>query len=263
MTNIENLEISIIVPAYNAEKFIYQNLIDIYKLLNELGKRLEIICIVDGATDKTKENARKAAKGRKEIMVFSYEKNHGKGYAVRYGMKKARGEIIGFVDAGGDLLYEDLLKLLELVDNGNEDIVIGSKRHLESKVNYSNFRKYFSFGYQFYVKNLFGLSVDDTQVGMKIFKGKIVKKILSALTIDGFAFDIEILSVASKLLGVNIIEAPIHVNLDENDSTIKIKGGFLINSLKVFWDTLKIFYRLNISGYYRKVIQKNENIGCR
>lgn len=249
-----NLQLSIIVPVYNAEKYIYENLLELHKMLVKSKKTFEIICVVDGASDKSEENARKAAKKYIEIKVYSYKINYGKGYAVRYGMKKAKGRVIGFIDAGWDLDYEDILRFLDIMKKQKADIVIGSKRHPESIVHYPNFRKIFSLGYQFYVKSLFGLSVNDTQVGMKIFKKKIIDQVLPTLKIDGFAFDIEILSISQKLLNAKIVEAPIRVILDENFSTIKIKGGFLINSIKVFWDTLSIFYGLRIKKVYNKQI---------
>ncbi len=251
-----NIEVSIIVPAYQAQDFIYDNLIELRNILKKSKKSFEIICIVDGGYDNTLAIAKGVSSKFKEVKVFGYEANRGKGYAVRYGMKKAKGTIIGFVDAGRDLIYEDILQFFRIMEKEKVDIVIGSKRHTDSVVNYPSFRKMYSFGYQFYVKNLFGLQVNDTQAGMKIFKKNILEKIIPSLCVDGFAFDIEILSIAQKLLKAKIVEAPIHVNLDETSSTIKIKGGFLINSLKVFLDTLGIYYRLQISGSYKSKINK-------
>jgi glycosyltransferase involved in cell wall biosynthesis len=247
-------DISIIVPAYQAQKFIYDNLIELCQILKKLNKSFEVICVVDGATDTTSIEAKKAAITLSQIKIFEYIKNRGKGYAVRYGMNKCQGNIIGFVDAGRDISYKDVMEFFKIMKNENSDIVVGSKRHSRSVVNYTKFRKLFSLGYQFYVKNLFGLSVRDTQVGMKIFKKELINKILPLMRVDGFAFDIEMLAVSQKLLNAKITEAPIHVNLEESNSTIKIKGGFLKNSLKVFSDTLGIYYRLNISGYYKKGI---------
>jgi len=166
-------------------------------------------------------------------------------------MKKAKGEIIGFVDAGLDLDYKSILDFLDLMREGRLDCVIGSKRHPKSIVNYPYIRKVFSWGYQFYVKILFGLPINDTQVGMKIFRRQVILKLLPILTIDGFAFDIEVLLLANKLLKARIVEAPIRVNLDQRDSTIKIMGiKFIKDLVKVFWDTLKIYYRFTLGRYH-------------
>lgn len=245
-------EISIIIPAYQSQDFIYDNLIEICKILDKLYKKYEVICVVDGATDNTLIQVNRIAKQSEKVKVLNYKNNRGKGYAVRYGMEKASGELIGFIDAGRDLDYGDIRGLLKLFKSRNADIVVGSKRHPDSVVNSSFLRKIYSYGYQFYVKCFFGLDVSDTQAGMKVFKNNIIKKILPVLLTDGFAFDVEILSIAHKIHNAKIVEAPIHANLAENTSTIKIKGGFLCNSLKVFWDTLKIYYRLNVSGIYKK-----------
>ena len=245
-----------IVPAYNAEGYILKNLTELQKILKRTKKSFEIICVIDGATDETEKQAEKAKKRYREIEVIAYSKNQGKGYALKYGMERAGGKIIGFIDAGRDINYEDILVLLKLMIKEKADIVVGSKRHLHSQVFYTGLGKYFSYGYQFYVKILFNLSVSDTQAGIKLFKRKIIKKVLSALCVKGFAFDIEILSVSEKYMDARIIEAPIRVRLDESASSIKIKGGFIINSLSVFLDTLAVFYRLKISGYYKNKILK-------
>lgn len=239
-----------------AESFIQDNLQELNTLLYKLKCTFEIICVVDGGADNTLNKAKDAAKKIHLVKVYSYINNRGKGYAVRYGMKKAQGEIIGFVDAGNDLQYKDLLKLFEIMNKNKADIIIGSKRHSDSTVIYPAIRKIYSFGYQFYVKNLFGLKVNDTQVGMKLFKGRIIKKILPLLTIDGFAFDIEALATASEFYNAKIIEAPIHVNLEQNFSTTKIKGGLLKSSIEVFLDTLRILYKLRISGFYKNKLPK-------
>lgn len=247
-----NPEISLIIPAYNTGDSIYENLRKLHSILTKSGKSFEIICVVDGATDDTYINAKNAEGKFDKICILRYRKNRGKGYAVRFGMAKAKGLVVGFIDAGKDLHYEDVLKFFKIMKTENADIVVGSKRHPQSHVNYSQFRKIFSSGYQLYVKNLFELEINDTQAGMKIFRSSLITKILPVACVDGFAFDIEMLSIADKLYGAKIVEAPIHVNIASGTSTITIKGGFIINSLRVFWDTLKIYYKLNISDYYKR-----------
>src|SRR3990167_7191316 len=92
--------LSVIVPAFR-EKEIKDDLKRIEEtLFDGLGKEydFEIICVVDGKVGDTWEKAKKAKSSR--IKVFGYEKNRGKGYAIRYGLKKVKGNIVGLMDAG-------------------------------------------------------------------------------------------------------------------------------------------------------------------
>ena len=77
------------------------------------------------------------------------------------------------------------------------DIIVGSKRHQASLVNYPFLRKGMSFGYQMLVRILFGLKIRDSQLGMKIFRRDVLNKILPKLVVKGYAFDIEILDLKS------------------------------------------------------------------
>jgi glycosyltransferase involved in cell wall biosynthesis len=102
--NNSNQLLSLIVPAYKAEKSIAKTLDGISQVLSPLQYPYEIIVVVDGELDGTKEEARRYAKKHKgNIVVTGYKKNMGKGHAVRFGMAHARGDIIGFTDVGLDI----------------------------------------------------------------------------------------------------------------------------------------------------------------
>lgn len=242
--------ISIVIPAYIAEKFVVKTLSRVERALDDVRYPYEIICVVDGGADKTFENAFDFARSKKgKIKVFGYKKNMGKGYAVRFGMEKARGDVIGFIDAGVEINPNGISMLLEHLEWYDADVIVGSKRHPASKVYYPWQRKILSFGYQMIVKFLFGLNVRDTQSGIKFYKREIIKKILPKLTVNSFAFDIEMLSVANMLGYKKIYEAPIESKMDFSSSTIATKG-FIKTSWYTLVDTLGVYYRLNILHYY-------------
>lgn len=249
--------ISVVVPAYKAEKTIAKNLILLKKVLDRIRYRYEIICVVDGILDKTKDEAEKLRKKfPTKIKVLAYKKNYGKGHAVRYGMANAKGDIIGFIDAGKDLNPYGLPLLLEHFEWYDADILIGSKRHQVSKVVYPWQRRILSFGYQMLVKILFGLNVRDTQVGMKFFRREVLQKVLPRVLVKEFAFDIELLSVAYFLGYKNIYEGPIELTMEFGGSTI-VSKGFFKTVWKMLWDTLAVFYRLKITHYYDDANKKN------
>lgn len=238
--------ISLIVPAYRQERVIAQDLSRIEKVLHKLGFPFEVIVVVDGTVDKTLENAHKVSS--KFIKVYGYSKNKGKGYAVRYGMVRSKGNIIGFIDSGMDLNPKGILKVVKKFLHEDIDVIIGSKRHAMSKVNYPLKRKAISFLGQLLIKVLFGLTVTDTQVGMKFFRREVLEKVLPRLLVKRYAFDIEILAVSHYLGFKRIYEAPVEINYNFNSSVLS-EGLFMV-LLHTFIDTLAIYYRLVIRGYY-------------
>lgn len=246
-TNNKKPLISVIIPAFRQEKTIKENLLQVSDILNKLKYDYELIVVVDGKIDNTFENAKSTRSSK--IKVVGYEHNHGKGYAVRYGMANSKGDIVCFMDAGTDLNPNGLSMLLEYFEWYNADIVIGSKRHPESIVVYPWHRKIISFFSQQYIRFLFGLTVKDTQVGIKMFNRKVIEDVLPRLLVKKFAFDIEILAVAHSLGYKKIFEAPVEIDYDFSGSLIK--KTLLLEIIRTFWDTLAIFYRLKILGYYK------------
>lgn len=252
MIRAKLLELSVVMPVYKQEKKVARYLEKLSIVLKRLRKSYEIICIVDGRVDKTYENAKKARIPK--LKIFSYPKNQGKGNAVRFGMSKARGKVIGFVDAGFDLDYASIPLTLEHMDWYNADIIIGSKRHPASKIFYPWQRIILSTGYQFGVRMLFGINIRDSQVGLKFFKRSVVRKILPKLLVKTFAFDIEMLAVSHSFGFKRIYEAPVKLKMQFGASTMASKG-FIKTAFWMLWDTLAVFYRLRISHYYDKTGQ--------
>ena len=125
------------------------------------------------------------------------------------------------------------------------DVIVGSKRHPVSRVNYPFLRHILSVGYHMGVKILFGVPLTDTQSGIKIFKRSVIEKILPRLLVKKYAMDIEMLAVCRAAGFKRIFEAPIEVKFDKRTS--KISWRVVIRMLV---DTLAVFYRLRILNYY-------------
>lgn len=257
-TKQQNKTISIVIPAYKAENYIVKNILSIKKVMDNLRYDYEIIVVEDGKTDKTWEKVDKLAKKNNKIRIVGYLTNLGKGHAVKFGMARAKGDIIGFMDAGPELNPESIPLLLEHFEWYDADIIVGSKRHAASKVEYPWQRRILSFGYQVGVRILFGLKVRDTQVGMKFFRREVLEKILPRLLVKKFAFDIEMLAVANSLGYTKIYEAPTQIKMKFGGgvSTIASKG-FIKTVFNMAWDTVAVFYRLKILKYYDYKNRKN------
>ena len=238
--------LSLIVPVYRQEKVIARNLRSILTELKKFASPYELIVVIDGRVDRSMEEARKVTSPH--VSVVGYETNHGKGYAVRFGMAKSHGDIIGFIDAGGDIKEEGLSMMLEHFRWYNADVIVGSKRHPASKIEYPFFRKVLSFGYQMLVKMLFGLNIRDSQVGLKLYRRIVLEDVLPRLLVKEFAFDIEILAVARRLGYTRIYEAPVELTFQGASSiTSQSFWNIVFNML---WETVAIFYRLRILHYY-------------
>jgi glycosyltransferase involved in cell wall biosynthesis len=183
------------------------------------------------------------------VKCVAYKNNKGKSYAIRLGMHEAKGDYVMFLDSGMEIDPNGISMLLEHMEWYNADIIVGSKRHPAAQVNYSVTRKILSIGYFLFVKLLFGITVNDTQAGIKIYRREVIKRILPRLLEKKFAGDLEILVVARKLGYRKVYEAPIRLDYKLS----KVTSAATLNSIRgIFIDTLAIFYRTYILKYYDK-----------
>lgn len=244
--------LSLVIPAYKQEKTIVNNLKKLYEVLSTLPYKFEIIVVVDGFLDKTYERAKEYKK--RNIKVLGYEKNQGKGHAVKLGMMQAKGNIIGFMDAGLDLNPNAIPLLLDLMKFHDADIVTGSKLHPESKVQYPIIRRILSWGYRTLIEVLFGLAIRDVQVGLKFFRKEVATDVFKRVIVKRFAFDIEVLAVANARGYTKIYEGPVELDFSRVESSIGsiASTSFWKVILHMLWDTFVVFYRLKILHYYDK-----------
>jgi glycosyltransferase involved in cell wall biosynthesis len=238
--------LSLIIPVYKQETTIASDLRRILAELEQLSVPYEVIAVIDGMEDASFTEAQKVRSPK--LTVVGYKTNHGKGYAVRFGMAKSKGDVIGFIDAGGDIKEEGLSMMLEHMRWYNADIIVGSKRHPVSKVRYPFGRRVLSWGYQLLIRILFGLSIRDSQVGMKLYRRGVLEDVFPRLLIKEFAFDIEILAVAHRLGYTRIFEAPIELDFSGMSSITSLNFWRVI--AKTLWDTMAVYYRLKILRYY-------------
>lgn len=236
--------LSVIVPAFNCTSIV-KDLKVIQFYLSSLNRPYEIICVVDGLKDSHDQTFRRAQKLRaRDLKVYTYSRNRGKGYAVRYGMARARGGLIAFIDAGSDLNAKGLGLALEHMKWYNADIIVGSKRHHASKVKYPWQRKVLSYIVQRMTRFFFGLNVSDTQTGLKVFRREVLVKVLPRLIVKRWAFDLEILTVANRLGFKRIYESPVEI-------THNFMSNIGLSSIQNFAvDYLAILYRAYILHYY-------------
>ncbi len=247
-------KVSIVVPAYNEGDTICENLLEIVRTFNDFGCDYEIILIDDGSTDDTLTEALRAAHIWPRIRVKRNLKNYGKGRALKKSIRYVTGNYVVFIDADLDLHPGQVQTFFDIMKLDEADVVIGSKLHPNSKVEYPCSRRIISIIYYFIIKLLFGLPIHDTQTGLKIFKVEVLKKVMPKILEKKFALDLEILANVHRL-GFKIAEAPVVLTQKRPYGRI---GAQAIWQTGI--DTLAIFYRMYIMRYYDQIVQDSSEV---
>jgi glycosyltransferase involved in cell wall biosynthesis len=239
--------LSVIVPVFNQAASIVANLQTIRERIGEsLDGDFEIVVVSDGSIDTTEDElVAQAPAGA--FRVFHYDRNLGKGYAIKLGALEAHGEWIGFVDADLDLDPADLSTYVRYAAEHDLDFAIGSKRHPQSQVQYPRSRVVASWLFQRLVRLMFNLDVRDTQVGLKVFRREVAEQVLPLLFVKRYAFDVELLAVARAFGFERIEEMPIRLDYRFTGSGVRSRAV-----LRALIDTAAIFYRLRILRYYQR-----------
>ena len=187
------MKISIIIPCFNEHKTIS---VILDKVKNLVNFEKEIIIVDDFSNDGTREILKKIKSDNGVKIIFN-EKNCGKGYCIKEGIKVSSGDIVIIQDA--DLEYDptDIPKLINPIKNGNADVVYGSRftGSDEKRVLFY----WHSLGNKFLttLSNMFtNLNLTDMECCYKAFKSSIIKDI--NLKENRFGFEPEITAKISK-----------------------------------------------------------------
>lgn len=239
--------LTVVVPVYNGGDEIVENVELIRNRvaagLEDVG--LELIVVSDGSIDGTAE--RLLEQRTAGLRVIHYDRNLGKGYAVKAGTLAAHGDWIALVDADLDLDPASIPHFLSTARSESLDFAIGSKRHPDSAVQYPRSRRVASWLYQQLNRLLFRLDVRDTQVGLKVFSRRVADEVVPLLLVKRFAFDLELLAVSTSLGYDRIRELPIKLEYRFSGSGV---GSLAV--LGALWDTAAIFYRLRVLRTYER-----------
>ena len=216
------MKISLVIPTYKKEREVLDQLERVYGYLSRTNPNFELIFVIDGYVDNTKGTLMQYIKNNnlKKAKVFGYRKNMGKGYAIRFGIQRATGDIIGFIDADTDIQIRTLGYAIKAINRDGVMAVIPSKLHKDSNVEMTFSRKVFSYGLITLNRVFLRLPKDITDVGcgLKLFKRDLVKRILPNLKVNRFAIDSEILNEIGRV-GYKVSVIPFFLNKNRSDST--------------------------------------------
>jgi glycosyltransferase involved in cell wall biosynthesis len=240
--------LTIVVPVYNGGDEIVANVEVIRRSVAEglPGEEIELIVVSDGSIDGSAERLMEK-RSDDGIRVLHYDRNLGKGYAVKAGALAGHGDWIAFVDADLDLDPASIPRYLEVAQREQLDFAIGSKRHPDSVVEYPASRRIASWFYQQLNRLLFRLHVRDTQVGLKVFSRGVVDDVIPLLMVKRFAFDLELLAVATALGHGRIRELPVRLQYRFTGSALRSTAV-----IRALWDTAAVFYRLRLLRTYQR-----------
>lgn len=235
--------ISIIVPAFNAERDISGTLSEIMRFVAEHNLPSEIIVVDDASTDST---PRLVAEFGNQIKFIRQPVNRGKGAAVRLGMSHATMQWALFLDADHSTRIEHLLDAAPLA--GSADVLIGSRRAPAATMTRRPLLRRVLGDLFPAVTRRAMPDIRDTQCGFKLFRRWTVQPIFSGLKVDRFAFDLEAL-LRARRLGATIREFPVQWN-NPPGSTLRIAR----DAPRMLADALTTCWRLRTSGPEAKAL---------
>jgi len=239
--------ISFIIPTYNEGRNLYSNLMECHQVVSELKIPFEMVVVNDGSEDNSWSEILRFANAHSEVVPVTYSHNFGKGHALRVGTRRARGNLVVFLDADMEIHPSQIGRFIEEMKESHADVVIGSKRHPESKVDYPTKRKFLSWGYHLVIRAMFDLDLTDTQPGFKLFKKEVLDKEMNKVVAEAYAFDLDLLANAS-MDGYKIVEAPIELKFSR-----KFGGRIGFKTVRsIFIETLGIYYRLRVEKRQNK-----------
>lgn len=226
--DIPLVDMTVIIPAFNEVSAIRQTLDEVSAYLCGRGFDYEILVAADG-DDGTREAATAAAQSNPRIRVLGTRERRGKGRGVRESVARARGQIVGFIDADNKVPITEFEKIEPWLHAGCQ-VVIGSRALADSQIDRQQpwFRQVGSRIFAFGMHATVGLrDIADTQCGFKFFRRQAARDLFGRATIDGYMFDVEIL-VMAKRAGLCVKEAPIRWR-DDADSRLNLVTGNVHN----------------------------------
>ena len=244
--------LSVVLPVFNLAETIVANLRATAALFAAHGVRAELVPVDDGSTDGTRAALAGAAAALAEfeptvvLRPVLLERNGGKGAALRAGFDASTGAYVMLLDGDLDIHPKQTPYFFEAMARQGADVVIGSKRHPRSVVQYPWHRRIVSWVYFTLVRLFVGLPITDTQTGMKLFKRAVLGEALARMLVKTYAFDLELLAIAHQR-GAKIAEAPVRIKFGSKFGALK---AHTVKTMAL--DSLAVFYRLKILKYYAK-----------
>lgn len=187
----QNPGLSIIIPAWNEERRLARTLDRYLPSLESRSEPFEVLVVVDGVTDRTPEIVKSYAS--RGVRLLQYSTRLGKGGAVLEGLKHAKFDYVGYLDADGPISPEEMYGLVDYLRD--VDCVVASRwvRGASGVQEEPLFNRVSGRIWNSLTRGLLFLPIRDTQCGAKFFKGTVAKSLLRTVTLTNRAFDVDVL----------------------------------------------------------------------
>lgn len=203
--------LSIVVPAFQEARRLPPTIAALAEFFRDFTRAYEVLIVVEQSADGTLEIAAALAAQQAHISVIDNGPQRGKGHAVRAGMQRARGDIVFFMDADLSVPLAEVPGFLRHFEEHPEvDVLLGNRQHAQSRITRRQSALRESMGKVFnrLLQSFALVALRDTQCGFKAFRRDACREIFARQTLDGFAFDVEVLLLAERL-GYKIEDRPV------------------------------------------------------
>ena len=234
-------DLTVIIPAYNEERRLPWTLAQLAAFLNEWGVDYRVLVADDGSTDCTAVLTRDLGPRYSTLRLAP---QGGKGRAVRTAMLYATGRVVAFTDADLPFKLSALQQGYEWIRRSQCDVVFGA-RDIEGSENLARrrlWRRAATFAFREVVRRMVSREVTDTQCGLKLFGRRAALEIFARTTIDGFAFDAEVVMLTHRL-GLPFRRVPVTL-VNEFSSTLSLRR----NALPMLLDVFRVCLRDRMGG---------------
>jgi dolichyl-phosphate beta-glucosyltransferase len=189
----------VVIPAYNEAHRLPAYLSEVVAYFDGRGEPYEVIVVDDGSADETAARVLEAQSIHPAVTLHRLAENRGKGFAVRAGMRAARGDLRLMADADGATPIAEV-KRLETVIQAGADLAVGSRALPDPSVRREVLihRKVSGEIFNFFARRMGVGNVTDTQCGFKLFRGAVAEALFGELETTGFGFDVELLMLARR-----------------------------------------------------------------
>jgi dolichyl-phosphate beta-glucosyltransferase len=228
------VDLSVVVPCFNEEHRLPGALDVARRYLEPSGRSFELILVDDGSTDRTSHLIRQAEEEAPYVRGVRVLPNRGKGRAVAEGLRSSRGDLVLVSDVDFSAPIEELAKLEDAIMRG-ADVAIGSRAKRGAReVDQPLYRRLMGKTFNLLVQSLLLPGIWDTQCGFKLMRGDVARELAADLRLEGFAYDVELLYLAS-VSGYRVSE--IAVRWINSDTT---RVSPLRDSSRMFRDVVKL-----------------------
>ncbi len=232
-------QVTVIIPAFNEEKTIAEDIDVIVETMEKPDYQYEIIVVDDGSTDKTAQ----IIKAKKEVKLIQHSYNRGVGAARKTGILKAKGEIIVMTDGDGTYPNQDIPKLLNYIKDC--DMVVGAR--VGKNVTWPLIRRPARWFIRKLASYLIATKIPDLNSGLRVFKRDLARKFFAILP-DGHSW-VSTITLAFLANGYTIKYVPIDYYKRKGKSTIHpIKDTYnfilLVIRTVMYFNPLRIFLPL-------------------